>query len=41
MRKLTIEERYDLGELVTFKLNKHKPRHRWFFLQGRFLEQVR
>ncbi len=27
-----VEERYDLGWMVTFKGNKNLPRHRWFFL---------
>ena len=29
---LEIEERYDLGKLVTFIPNKKLPRHNWFFL---------
>lgn len=32
MTQFVIEERYDLGELVTFKPNVNQPRHRWFFL---------
>jgi len=27
-----VEERYELGELVTFIPNKNLPRHSWFFL---------
>jgi hypothetical protein len=27
-----IEERYDLGKLVTFVPNKNIPVHNWFFL---------
>lgn len=27
-----IEERYDLGKLVTFVPNKKVPIHNWFFL---------
>ena len=30
--KFRIEERYDLGKLVTFIPNKNIPRHNWFFL---------
>ena len=27
-----VEERYDLGKLVTFTPNRNLPRHGWFFL---------
>jgi len=31
-----VEERYDLGRLVTFIPNKSLPRHRWFFFKEGF-----
>jgi len=30
--KFIVEERYELGKLVTFIPNKKLPRHSWFFL---------